>query len=459
MAYLPFGEWRPDADDQDGDYLTVARNVIPAEGSYRPVGQFVIAGNVPMDETALAGKVMADPGSRPIIHAGSANSLYRSVNRVWQKINTGFTSSAWDFEQWGDEVLAISPEEGLYHADIGSGVYAKETAAPTGRHIWRVGDFVMIGAADGVAFRIQWSGFNDRTAWGSDPATQADFQDLPAEYGQVTGGIGGQYPTVFQERAISRLTYVGPPTIFNIDTLPVQKGNIARDAIAEVAGQAFFIAQDGPNIWDGQGARPIANGRFRRWWRDSVAETEIATARVCIDYRHNVVKWLWNSGGLIYAWDQDRASEFSPGASFPVLLTAPRSEAIGDTVLHPSWAEGLQEAGAINSDGYFGTFSSSSAYEATIETTDRAFGRNRRSTVREIWPDVDGSTSYVTLGSRALRASDTLTYGGEVKTNDFGMAPFLSDARFHRARLRMPAGSMWTHAKGLEVIARPTGKI
>lgn len=459
MTYFRFGEWRPDADDQDGEHLTVARNVVPAEGSYRRLSQFVRASTVPLSGTALAAKALYQPGDDTVVFAGTGSTLFRAVDREFVPATIGYSSTAWDFAQFGSNALAVSPEEGLLSASIASGSFSTVANAPGARFVARFGDFVVLGGITGSPQRIQWGGFNSLTfpSGGTDVATQADFQDLPTEYGAVMGLAPGQFPTVFQERAISRLTYVGPPTIFNIDTFPIQKGNIARGATAQVFGLTFFIGQDGPNVWDGQSARPIANGRFRRYWRDTATQEDAATAQAAIDFRHNAVIWQWSGGGIVYSWEQDRGAEFSPGVSYPVLLSAPISEAEGDPSTHPSWGEGLTEAGALDSSGYFGMFSSSTAFEATFETADIAVARNRRALVTEVWPDVDAANAYVTLGARDQKASDPLVYGAEDQVNANGMAEFLSDARFHRVRLRMPAGEAWTHAKGLEVTAQPTG--
>ena len=83
----------------------------------------------------------------------------------------------------------------------------------------QVRDFVMLGSltegSTEYQYRVRWSGFNDSTDWTTDPGgTQADFQDLEAQYGEVMAIVGGEYATIFQQRAITRLTYVGPPAIF-----------------------------------------------------------------------------------------------------------------------------------------------------------------------------------------------------------------------------------------------------
>lgn len=448
---VEFGAWTPDRDDQSDAGLTVARNVVPSEGRYRPFPRFVPTG---LRGGGLAAKAGHAPGDGPRIFSASASEIYRDG----VSIADGLSSTAWDFAQWGGEMLAASPEEGLHHAGIASGRMARESAAPPARLIARFGDFVMLGNVDGSPSRIHWSGINDRSAWDPDPVTQAGFQDLPVEHGAVTGLAWGEYPTVFQERAISRIAQVGPPLTFAIDTLPVEKGCIAPGSLAQVAGATFFIAQDGPNIWNGQGARPIGEGRFRRWWREHVTPAQAATARTAVDWEQGVILWQWNGGGLVYSWAEDRAAEFAPGEDFPVMLGAPLSVDHAADGERPSWGDGLASAAAVDGGGRFGTFSGE-PYEGVMETGEIAPAADRRAYVSEVWPDVDAASAFIALGSRSRRQSDALTYGPEATVNAHGMAPVRSDARWHRVRLRIPAGERWTHAKGVEVTARATGRL
>lgn len=456
---VPFGPWTPDRDDQGGAGLVVARNAVPAEGRYRPFLSFAaahVSGGI--SGTPLAGFATHVAGGNNALFVGTSGGFFRSTDRSFAPVFSGLSASSVEFAQWGDEILAITPEDGLYYGDIGSGTMTKETSAPRARHVSAFGDFVMLGAVDGAESTIRWSGINDRTAWDADPLTQSGAQELPVSYGAVTGIAWGQYPTVFQERAISRVTYIGPPLIFQIDTLPVEKGCIARGSLARVAGSVFFIGQDGPNIWNGQMAQPLGEAAFRRWWRDSVTPEQAATARVAVDWSQSCVVWQWEGGGLVYSWVEKRATEFVPGEDFPVMISAPDSEQSGGAAIHPAWSDGLYSAGAINSDGFFGTFSGT-PYEATFETADIAVAADQRAFVSEVWPDTDANDVRLTLGARDQRASNSLTFGTEQAVNVHGFSEFASDARFHRVRLRIPAGESWTHTKGVAVTGRPTGKL
>jgi hypothetical protein len=69
----------------------------------------------------------------------------------------------------------------------------------------------------------------------------------------------------------------------------------------------------------------------------------------------------------------------------------------------------------------------------------------------------DAATVYGSVKHRA-NAQDSLSATSETLVNDQGRCPQRIDARFARAKVRIPAGTLWTYAMGVEPDFVPTGQ-
>jgi hypothetical protein len=93
---------------------------------------------------------------------------------------------------------------------------------------------------------------------------------------------------------------------------------------------------------------------------------------------------------------------------------------------------------------------------ATVETGETQLFPGRRALVSSVRPIVDGATPAVALGTRN-RTADAVSWSSPAAINALGACPVRSAARYHRARLLLPAGSGWEHLQGVEIEARPEG--
>jgi len=132
---------------------------------------------------------------------------------------------AWRFAQFGTLAVAVNGIDAAQKFDlaVGTNFLALGGSPPVAQFIATLRDFVLMGNIATLPQRVQWSGIDNAELWGSIPANQADFQDLP-DGGDVTGLVGGEYGLVFQENAIRRMTYEGPPIIFRIDKIATDIG-------------------------------------------------------------------------------------------------------------------------------------------------------------------------------------------------------------------------------------------
>jgi len=71
-------------------------------------------------------------------------------------------------------------------------------------------------------------------------------------------------------------------------------------------------------------------------------------------------------------------------------------------------------------------------------------------------PITDASTAMISIGGR-LNAQAAVTYSAESALSENGDCPQLVETRYARAKLRIPAASVWTYARAVQPSAQPAG--
>lgn len=117
-----------------------------------------------------------------------------------------------------------------------------------------VRDFIVIGGLSTDRFAIQWNALGDPTDWpipNTDDARakQAGSQRFPTKFGWVTGLSGNDfYMYIFQQRAISKGTYVGGDVVFSFDTFEEDRGLIRQGMIETIDDMVVFESDRGRHI-------------------------------------------------------------------------------------------------------------------------------------------------------------------------------------------------------------------
>lgn len=114
----------------------------------------------------------------------------------------------------------------------------------------------------------------------------------------------------------------------------------------------------------------------------------------------------------------------------------------------------LAAAGTDNTIGFF----NGANLEAQLETPEQD-GNGRRFFVSNVCPMTDCPTVGASVGARDTAQAATV-YTTEVAVNDIGLCPVDGggvDTRYAKVKVRMPAGSDWTYAMGIEPEFRMTG--
>jgi hypothetical protein len=472
VTEVVFGPYEPDVATVGSGKSAFVRNVFPQNDGYGPMPGLNLTGAA-LPARCVGFKAGFSVAGSPYVVAGTPSHLYRLDNTslTWTDVSSAPYSlqptEFWSFDQFGDNLIAA----GGANVDIqtltlsGSGNFAALAGSPPrARHVSIVGDFVVLSGLTDHPGRIQWSGINDSTWWTPDATKLSDWQDFP-DGGVVHGVSGGEYGVVFQDTAIRQMTFApGSPEIFQFNRISTDRGVLQPLSIARVQTATFFLASDGfYRIDPGASIVPIGNQRVNSTF---LADADLTNPLYCVggsDVASTRIMWAYRSRTasssrfldklLIYDWGIDRWSygeiglEFLGSGSLPAT-TLEGLDAISTSLdLLPQSMDAfipnqLPTFSAFNDSHQFG-FWTGAPLEGVIDTPETTLGNGQRTFIRNIAPIGDAPGVAVSIRTRE-RLVDAPRQTGEAVLNSIGYCPLRVSGRYHVARVRVPAGQLWS---------------
>jgi len=507
---LRFGEYRPDIPPILNDGLTRAEGVLPKNAGYQAIPTYSAITTTGLDARPQGGYSVRNPSSvgDTYLYVGDATKLYQLNGSSWSDVSgatyTIAAADRWEFAVWGNQLIATDFADVMQVITIGSSNFAALSGSPPqARHIAVVNNFVVVGNTfDGVdgnqPQRVRWSGINDETSWTVSATTQADFQDLENNGGWVQRIIGGDYGIIFQEFAITRMTYIGSPLVFQFDQLELERGAYAPGGVVAIGDNIAYLASDGFFVFDGRQSIPIGDGKLNDAFfatSGPLAVDRNYTDRInaSIYPNNHVIAWSYSSVNadpegindiiLFYNYSPAATTRWSvlrtntndanPGSTDVnhYLLAAPLSkgytleeldtistsiDALPFSLDSPVWTGQQKTLGLIDADynlNFFDPQSNTSYYDAFLETGEKQLYKGGRSSITKIRPFVDDPSGNATI-SVAVSGRDTedttASFSNTVTLNSSGFANVRSNSRFHRAFVKIENG--FNHAEGIDVI-------
>jgi hypothetical protein len=388
----------------------------------------------------------------------------------------------WRFTQFGPLAIAVNGVDApqAFDLSVGTRWVALGGTPPVAAFVTTVRDFVLMGKIATLPQRVQWSGINNATLWGSVPANQADIQDLP-DGGNITGLVGGEYALIFQETSVRRMTYEGPPIIFRIDKIANDIGASVPGSVASLIDMAFFVHKSGfYMVQGGQTITPIGRGKIDRTFWAEFDETNQFRTSAAIDPVRGLYIFAYPANGnggvpnrlLIYNWRTQKwahaqvTCELVFGGVSQQSYTLEQLDAFngGSTLetlpysLDSSFWSGPVSLllFAFDTTHKSGSFSGPTL-AATVETAEFAPATGARSVVRACRPLIDGGTPQIQIGARETQQG-IVAYGPSVGLTPAGLAPVYQSGRYFRIRATTLAGDLWSNMQGIDDLdARPAG--
>jgi hypothetical protein len=460
---IPVGEWQPDLPGLAASQE--ALNVIPDSQGYRsfPSLEAISSAADARVQGFWAGESIA--GASYDI-AGTNNKLLLLVTGStisWSDITKGATTYScdstewWEFAQWGDRLISVNGKDAPQKYSLGSAANVDLGGSPpTAKHIAIVRDFVVLGNITSNPQRVQWSGINDYETWTGSATNLADSQDLLGDHGVVQKILGGEYGTIFMERAIYRMTFAGLPFIFQFDKIVDDIGALSPQSVVRVGDTVWFLGSEGFYMLSGAQVQPIGQGKIDRFFLDDLDASNAHRVQGLADPLNHIVMWCYpntqaSSGTpnriILYNWavnkwahaeiDTEMLCRFvSPGYTLESLDNVSSSlDALPASLDDPAWMGGRLSYAAFNTSHVLSTFSGD-ALDATVDTQEVQPNPEGRAHCLSVRPIVDGGTTVsVRVGSRNLQ-TESVTLGTPVTQNSSGECPSRVNARYMRFRIQ-----------------------
>lgn len=483
---IPFAEWRPDVAGLNSAFTEDVMNVLCANGFYMPFKAPVPLGTALSVDPTGAFTARSSDGSI-FIFAGSAEKLWLMDNtdRSWTDVSKSATTyhstdeERWMFAQFGDYVVAVNANDNPQVFNLISGTAFDDLGGspPKARLVAACGDFLFLGNLTDHPSRVQWSALNDITGW--TPGTNnSDYQEFP-DGGPVAGITSATNPIIIQRSAIRFATFVpGSTEIFTFQKVHDGRGSPARYSVCSRGNVAFYADNGGFFQVGADGAlTPIGFEKVDRTVFDQVTHSDVGAIAGVIDPFYSRVYWLARYGGsagfnrmLIYDWNLQRWSQaqFDVDAIIPLAAAAigytldnlddvsASLDALPFSLDSRVWMGGAPIMAAFDADRKLSFFSGapSEAALTTQEMGDTAGGVTR---ITETTPVLDTLNFAVSFGARFRRGDDPVWSAEAAPSSNTGVVRKNSRSRFHRIKVRVPAGEEWTRAQGVDVKTAPAG--
>ncbi len=480
MPVLPFGAYRPDVSDYSGQHTRTLLNVLPRGDGYGPVA------NASAYTSAMAAACRGFFYARKIdgsvaVFAGTSNKLYllNNTTNAFADVSKGSStysalssSAQWQFAQFNNFVFAVQQNCVPQVYDLTSSTLFDDLAGspPQASYIAIVNRFVVLSGLLTNVYRVQWSGLNATTTWTSG-VNQSDFQDLP-DGGIVRGVAGGEYGVIFQDASIRRMTYApGSPYIFGIDRIAQDDGLFAPYSLINAGNRILFYSPQGfKMLLPGGYPTPIGKEKVDRTFIADLDQSSLGMFIGSADPRTTVVYFAYKSiSGAAGRFDKILAYDTALDLWSPIMMSGEYLATLSrpgvtlegvdaaygsniDTLTLSSLDDisnaAFSKLSIVDTNHKLGFFSGSNL-EATLQTPEQGGDGRRISVNGGIRPVSDAPTAYGSLTYRET-AQATASTTTETLVNAVGICPQRQSGRYMRGQLRIPAGTAWTYATGLE---------
>lgn len=486
MTTIAFGPFEPDVASIGTSKTSYVKNVFPRADGYGPV-QSLAAFTDPLTSRCMGVFGGVDENGGSVVFAGTLTGLYRfdATSKGWENVSKlgGYSldkGDMWSFVQFGSRVVAVTGSHAPQVYDLASSTQFSDLGGspPRARGAAIVGDFLVLYGLTDTPRRIHWSGLND-VEWWTPGSHNCDWQDFP-DGGAVRSMAGGEFGIVFQDTAIRRMVFApGSDIIFQFQRISEDRGILMPYSTAKAHSVTFFLSQDGFYKTDLSGQlAPIGANRVDHTLLMDADMLEAIDMVACADPSSKRVVWAYRSNAnkgtdyldklLIYDWALDRWSQAEMQVQIlaPIVPPAPTVESLdalgGIDSLVASFDSYVSTPApsfaAVASDRSIGFFTGDTL-EATIDTPEGSIGDGVRTFVQSVTPIGDSLKAYVAIESRE-RIQDARRFDRETEVSRrSGASPQRSSGRYQTARVRFPAKSDWTFARGVEVEATQDGKL
>ena len=423
-------------------------------------------------------------GRENLTNVSSDTARLTTTNFVGGTPLTGNSTDYITFTQFGNYVIASNGVDAPQYYLMGTSTNFANLSSivtsgtlPVFKCSGVVRDFLVTGNHVDASNRIQWSGINDIATW-EFGTKQSDLQDLPGSGGQITHITSGEISYVFRQNSIIRMDYVGGATVFRLSMISPNRGAVLGRTVCQDNRRVFFYADDGFYELNGDQVVSIGSEKVNRFFDLDLNKAYTDRIVATVDPFNQLAMWLYpskndtsNTTGIcdkviIYNYATQKWSTADTSAStifsqFVGAYTVELMDIISENLDNINialdtdfWNGGQRYLGAIDNN-YKAAIFSGTENEGTIETTELELFPGHRSSITNVRPIVDAISS-VTIKSKE-RLADIANESSSSSMVASGDNPVRQSGRYFKIKVTTPAGSVWTHAQGVDIIASRIG--
>lgn len=295
---------------------------------------------------------------------------------------------------------------------------------------------------------LQWCAIGNPSDWPT-PATddarskQAGSQKFNGKFGVITGIAGGDFfGYVFQQRAITKVTYVGGDIVFAFDTFEEGRGCFEYNRFVQIDDAVFFESEFGRHVLVDGAIEDIGHGTT-----DDTFAPSSSLAQKTVAVNPGIHTVFFEDGNIAYNYKTGQWTEQS-GFLGRTYYSIDSDNGIIGQVVQSGKSFDLQtsEGGVVLS--------------ANFETGERDFNPGGRTTITGVRPLIRQAATGTSVQVRAaFRAGLTEhpTYTTLVENTRSGMWHGRVDGRYGRIWMQVSGG--FETVMGADVDFTPSGLV
>ena len=481
---IPFGEWLPDQPEYLNPGANTANNVYFAAQSYKRFPSLVAYSSNNMGANSRGAGSFRDNSNTVFNFVANNTDIYQLDGGSFTSRKSSLTGTNTDyftFTQFGNYVIASNGVDAPQYYLMGTSTNFANLSTivtagtlPVFRVSGVIRDFFVTGNHSNNTNRIQWSGINDIATW---QGKQADFQDLPGSGGQIVHITSGEIGYVFRQNQIIRMDFVGGSVVFRLSVISPNRGAVYGQTVCQDNRNVFFYSDDGFYQLSGDNISPIGAEKVNRFFDLDLNKAYTDRIKAATDPFNQLAMWAYpskaNTGAsglcdriIIYnyatkKWTLGETNASTIFSQFVGAYTVELMDIISQNLENINaaldtdfWSGGQLFLGAIDNDFKAAIFSGTNN-ECEVETSELEPFPGQRANITGVRPIVD-AISTLTVKTKE-RIADDETASVSVSQNSSGLNPVRKSGRYIRANVKIPAGTNFTHAQGVDFIAAKAG--
>ena len=210
----------------------------------------------------------------------------------------------WSLDAWGEDLVA-SPRDGkIYYWDNTQGLTSRASAVPTSpsvqtqvlvspedRHL------ISFGAPDALTsvtnpLYIRWCSQENISDWNASATNTAGDKVLSGASRIIAARRGRGQILVWTDENLYSMQQVGPPYTFGFQLIGTNCGVLGQNAMVEVAGRTYWMADERFMLYDGAAARPMKCDVLRYIF-EALDRTQLDKIYAGSNTSYNEVIWFY----------------------------------------------------------------------------------------------------------------------------------------------------------------------